>query len=294
MRVVALSERPIESHESGDETLVADLRDFDSLCAALREARPGCMVHLAGQSSAALSFEQPRETFGVNAAGTIHLLEAARAECPKARVLVVGSGESYGPQPEGSRVGEEARFRPVSPYGLSKAVADTAAETYARVFGLDIVRTRSFAHVGPGQSPRFAVPSFARQVAEAEAGLAEPVLRVGNLQVTRDLTDVRDVARAYGELLEHGRAGEAYNVCSGQGVILADVVHRLAAMARVEVRVELDPARLRPADVPYLVGDPSRIEAGTGWRRTVPLDRSLGDVLDECRARVAAPRSTGP
>ncbi len=289
-RVTALAERAPRpgDREPAGGVIVADIRDHDAVRAALRETAPRWIVHLAGQSSAALSFERPRETFSVNAAGAIQLLEAVRAECTGARVLLVGTSEAYGPQPAGTRASEDTPFRPVSPYALSKAVADLAGETYSRAHGLDVVRTRSFSHLGPGQSPRFALPGFARQVAESEAGLADPVLRVGNLDVVRDLTDVRDVVDAYWRLCEHGRSGAAYNVCSGRGVRLADVVRALADRGRTRMRVEVDPARLRPADVPYLVGDPARIERETGWRAAIPLDRSLDDLLEEWRARVVA------
>ena len=247
-------------------------------------ATPAAIVHLAGQSSAGRSFAIPLETFRLNATGTWHLLEATRTRVPRARILVVGTSEVYGPQPEGSRVAEDAPFQPVSPYALSKAAADALAELHARAHGLDVVRTRSFGHTGPGQTPVFAVPSFAQQIAAIERGEGEPVLRVGNLEVTRDLADVRDVARAYADLLERGRAGEAYNVCRGEGVRLTDVVARLAARASVTVRIEVDPARVRPADVPWLVGDPSRLARDTGWRAEIPLERTLDDVLGEWRA----------
>src|SRR5262249_33967196 len=178
------------------------------------------------------------------------------------------------PQPIGTRVAETAPFRPVSPYALSKAVADWFAENAAHD-GLDIVRTRSFAHAGPGQDRGFAVPSWAHQIAAAERAREAGVIRVGNLEITRDLCDVRDVARAYLALLAQGARGAAYNVCRGVGVTLAQVLERLCGMARVGVRLETDPSRLRPADVPYLVGDPTAIERDTRWRAEIALDETL-------------------
>ncbi len=264
---------------------VADLREVESIAAAVEAVRPDAVVHLAGQSSAALSFEDPRATFQINALGTWNLLSAVHTAAPRARVLVVGTSEAYGPQPEGSRVAEDAPFRPVSPYGLSKAAADAFADVAHRAWGLDVVRTRSFAHAGPGQTPRFALPSFAHQIAAIEAGRAEPVLRVGNLEVTRDITDVRDVAEAYVALLERGRAGVAYNVCRGEGVRLAALVQALVARARRSIRIEVDPARVRPADVPYLVGDPSAIQQDCGWRARIAIERTLDDLLTEWRER---------
>jgi GDP-4-dehydro-6-deoxy-D-mannose reductase len=264
----------------------ANVLDDASLVDAMRAAAPDAVVHLAGQSSAAVSFEQPELTFRLNALGTWNVLEAVRHAAPRARVLVIGTSESYGPQPEGSRVAEDAPFQPVSPYGLSKAAADALADAHTRHYGLDVIRTRSFAHTGPGQTPRFVIPSFAEQIARIEAGTAEPVLRVGNLQVTRDMLDVRDVALAYLALIERGIAGRAYNVCRGEGVRLADLVAEMAAAARKPVRIEVDPARQRPADVPYLVGDPSRLAADTGWRPARALADTVADVLAEWRAAV--------
>jgi GDP-4-dehydro-6-deoxy-D-mannose reductase len=271
----------------------ADLLDARSLDEAVATVRPDEIAHLAGQSSAARSFEQPVETFRLNVTGTWNLLEAVRRHVPRARVLVVGSGEAYGPQPEGSRVAEDAPFNPVSPYALSKAAADALAELHARAYGLDVIRTRSFGHTGPGQEPRFVVPAFAQQIATIERGAADPVLRVGNLEVTRDLTDVRDIVRAYILLLKRGRAGEAYNVGQGEAMKLTEVVRRLAKRSRVKVRVEVDPARFRPADVPWLVGDPSKLERDTGWRAEIAFERTLDDVLEEWRGRLASAPASG-
>jgi GDP-4-dehydro-6-deoxy-D-mannose reductase len=265
----------------------ADIGRLDELEPALRAIAPAAVVNLAGQASAARSFEDPGGTFRVNTAGALTLLEAVRRAAPAARVLMIGSGESYGPQPEGSRVGEEAPFRPVSPYALSKAAADSASAAYAEAHGLDVVRTRSFAHTGPGQDARFVLPSFARQIAQIERGFAEPRLRVGNLEVTRDITDVRDVAEAYVSLLERGIRGRAYNVCCGRGVRLAQVAQDLCARARVAVAIEVDPARVRPVDVPYLVGDPAAILRDAGWQPAIPFERTLEETLDDWRGRPA-------
>lgn len=265
---------------------VADLREPAPVAYAVAQVQPDAVVHLAGQSSAARSFEDPAGTFAANVTGTRNLLEAVRSGAPTARLLIVGSSEAYGPQPAGSRAGEDTPFAPVSPYAASKAEADQIAEASAQgEHGLDVIRVRAFSHTGPGQAPAFVVPSFARQIAAVEAGQAEPVLRVGNLEVTRDFSDVRDVVRAYVALLERGTRGAAYNVCRGEGVTLTEVVRHLVGLARAAIRVELDSARLRPADIPWLVGDPSRIARETGWRTELPLERTLADVLEEWRAR---------
>ncbi len=263
----------------------AQLSDDAALRAALAAATPVAVVHLAGQSSAARSFEAPEETFHANVAGTWSLLEAVRDVAHEARVLVVGTSEVYGPSAPGTRVSELAPFRPVSPYALSKAAADQLAASFGASFALDVVRARPFGHTGPGQTPRFVIPAWAEQIARIERGALEPVLRVGNLDVTRDLTDVRDMVAGYCALLERGVRGEAYNLCRGEGVNLAEVVQSMVAASRVPVRIEVDPARLRPADVPWLVGDPSRVAADCGWRAELPIERTLGDVLEEWRAR---------
>jgi len=275
------------------EVALAGWHDFDlletaALDGALRAARPDQVVHLAGQSSAGASFADPEGTFRVNVEGTRRLLEAVARQAARARVLVVSSSEVYGPQPEGTRVREDAPCRPVSPYASSKAEAERLALEVAVARGLDLVVARAFGHTGPGQTDRFVVPAFARQLAEIEAGRAQPVLQVGNLEVTRDLCDVRDVVRAYRALLRDGRGGAVYNVCRGEGVRLTAVVERLVARCRVPVRVEADPSRFRPADVPWLVGDPARIVDDTGWRAEIPLETTLADVLEEWRGRARA------
>jgi len=257
-----------------------DVLDRDALDAAVAGAEPDAVVHLAGQSSAGLSFERPVETYRSNAMGTWALLDAVHRHAPRARVLVVGTSEAYGPQPGGSRVREDAPFRPVSPYALSKAAADALSAAFARRHGLMLIRTRSFAHTGPGQAPTFVVPAFARQIARIEAGKEDGVLHVGNLDVTRDITDVRDVVEAYILLLERGQPGGAYNVCRGEGLSLSKLVAELCALARRKVRVEVDPSRFRPSDLPWLVGDPSALHRDTGWAPVTPLSTTLADVLE--------------
>ena len=261
----------------------ADFARREQARAAIAAAPVDAVIHLAGQSSAARSFESPEETFRANVTGTWTLLEAVRELAGGARVVVVSTSEVYGPIAEGSRATEDATFAPVSPYALSKAAAEEVARAYADVHALDVVRVRPFGHTGPGQPPRFVVPAFAQQIAAIEAGRTEPVLRVGNLDVTRDLTDVRDIVSGYAALLERGRRGAVYNLCRGEGTPLRGLVEQLAGMARVSVRIEVDPARLRPADTPWLVGDPSLAARELGWRASRPLAETLGDVLDEWR-----------
>jgi GDP-4-dehydro-6-deoxy-D-mannose reductase len=282
---VALQDPPQEARDSFRGYWMADVQDLAALERVVSEAKPTAVVHLAAQSSAGLSFERPVETFAVNVVGTVALLEAVRRNAPRARVLVVGTGEVYREHLAGTRVAEDAPLRPVSPYGLSKAAADGIAESWGRLRQLDVVRTRSFGHVGPGQMEPFLLPSVARQIAEIEAGMREPTLQVGDLDIVRDLSDVRDVVEAYLALLERGQSGAVYNVCRGEGVRLDDIVGAMLARARRPIRIERDAARIRPADVRYLVGDPSAIHRDTGWRAEIGVDRTLEDILDEWRSR---------
>jgi GDP-4-dehydro-6-deoxy-D-mannose reductase len=221
-------------------------------------------------------------------------MDAVRAERLRPRVLVVGSADEYGIV-EGASipVREDTPLRPVSPYAVSKVAQGLLALEYAAPGGPEVLRTRTFPHTGPGRGEAFAESSFARQIAEVEAGRRRPGLEVGNLEAVRDFTDVRDVVRAYWALLEAGagaasRPDGVYNVCSGRGVRLGDLLSRLVALAGVEVEIRQDPGRFRPADIPVLVGDPSRLRAATGWEPRIALDRTLADLLEDWRARLSA------
>jgi GDP-4-dehydro-6-deoxy-D-mannose reductase len=218
----------------------------------------------------------------VNVVGTVNLLDAVRAECPNARTLVVSSGEVYGPTPDGP-ADEERQLAPVSHYAASKAAAEVACARAARVDGLHVVVARSFMHAGPGQDERFAIASWAQQINRLEmAGGGE--LLVGDLSVERDISDVRDVCRAYRLLLEPAVPAGTYNVASGATVTLSSVVDLLVDSARVPVAVERDPTRLRPSDVAVLGGDPARLRAATGWRPEISLEQTVRDTLDVARA----------
>lgn len=259
----------------------ADVTDADALTGELRTAAPAAVCHLAAASSVADSWRSGAETWRVNVLGTVTLLDAVRAEAPEARTLVVSTGEVYGPTP-GAPATEDTPPAPLSPYAASKAAAEVAAARAARAEGLDVVIARPFQHVGPGQDERFAIGSWTRQIAclEREGG---GVLEVGDLTVRRDLTDVRDVARAYRLLLDPATPAGTYNVCTGRPVELAAVVDTLVGLARVPVEVRKNPALTRRVDVPVLAGDAARIEAATGWRAEIPLEQTLADALEEAR-----------
>lgn len=258
-----------------------DVLDRAAMKTALRESRPDVVYHLAGAPHVGSSFDNPAAPLESNALGTHYLLSAIADEVPKARVLVVTSAMVYGPSADPHT--EDSPLRPGSPYGLSKLAQDRLAALAAKD-GLDAVVARPFNHTGARQVPTFAIPGFAQQIARIEAGLAEPVLRVGNLDAERDLTDVRDVVDAYAVIAARGDAGAAYNVCSGVAWRIGDLLERLLRRSRVAVRVEQDEARVRPVDLPRLVGDNSRLRA-LGWAPRVPIDTMLDDVLEYWRAR---------
>ena len=280
---------------AGVRVLEADLNDPKAAAAAVEEVRPEAIVHLAGQASVHQSWLDPALTLRTNVLGLVHLLDAARRLALRPAVLVVGSAEEYGPVgPEEIPIREEAPLRPASPYAVSKVAQAALARLYGPAGGMRIVLTRTFHHTGPGRGEAFAESSFARQIAEIEAGRRPAVLEVGNLEAVRDFTDVRDVVRAYWMLLDKGQGGEAYNVCSGRGRRIRDLLDTLLAASSARVEVRVDPERLRPSDVPVQVGDPGRLRAATGWQAEIPLERTLGDLLDDWRTRTGTPAPTSP
>lgn len=263
----------------------------DALATLLREREIGAIVHLAGQSSAGASFADPVGTFAANVQGSLEVLEAVRSLAAAGetapRTLMIGSAEEYGAaaRPDGCR--EDDPVAPISPYGSSKAAATQLAVQYHRSFELPIIAVRPFSHTGPGHDERFVFPSFAAQIAAIEAGRSEPVLRVGNLSAARDFLDVRDVVRAYEALLATGTAGTIYNVCSGSTLTIADGLEILLGLSTAKVRVEPDPSRQRPVDIPVLVGDPSRLREATGWTPRVVFGETLGELLAAARRKLS-------
>jgi GDP-4-dehydro-6-deoxy-D-mannose reductase len=270
-----------------DEVLELDVTDGLAVRAAFDLARPDAVAHLAAQASVPGSLKDPDGTFAVNAGGTLHVLDAARAVAAggaRARVLVASSADVYGAQPPASYpLRETAPPLPRNPYAASKAAAEALAQAYARSYGVDAVVTRAFNHIGPHQDEQFAVASFAAQIARVEAGL-DRVVRVGNLEASRDVLDVRDVCAAYVLLLEGGgEAGEVYNICSGTATTIRELLRRLIEIGRVPVEVREDPERMRPSDVPVSVGDASKLREATGWTPRFSLGAALRAVYDDAR-----------
>jgi len=260
-----------------------DICQAGEVGALVREVAPAAIVHLAAISSAAQSFASPERALEVNGRGTLNLLEAVRHHAPGARLLAVSSADIYGPCAPGERHDEGAPLNPVSPYGCAKAYADLLTGQYVASYDLDAVRVRPFSHTGPGHPPIFALPGFAHQIAAIEAGLSKPELRVGRLDVERDFSDVRDVVACYCDILVKSDRGAVLNVCRGSAERLDHLLEQLLALARVPIRVVTDESRLRPADLPRLVGDPSAIHAAVGWQAEITMERTLADLIEEAR-----------
>ena len=280
--------------ESGDEALAlpeaTDVRDAEALRTALVAAAPEAICHLAAQASVMRSWEDPAETTLVNVVGTLNLCAAAATLDRPPRILVVSSSEVYGSVGSEVPINEDQPFAPVSPYAASKASAEMVALQTWLGRGLDVVRARPFNHTGPGQRLGFVVPDLASQVAQAARGELSRIA-TGNLEVSRDISDVRDVVRAYRLLLHRGEPGAVYNVCRGEAVLVSDLLRTLMKLAGTDVPVWADPARARPADVPIQVGDHGRLQALTGWQPEVPLDKTLADVLAGFSDRRVSPRA---
>jgi len=282
---------PADRTVHDDGGVAVDVTDPLAVRAAFDLARPDAVAHLAAQASVPASLRDPDETFAVNARGTLHVLDAARAAAEdglRPRVLVASSADVYGAQPrEAYPLRETTAPQPRNPYAASKVAAEALALAYAHSFGVDAVVTRAFNHIGPGQDERFAVAAFARQIARAAAG-GGPLVRVGNLDAARDILGVRDVCEAYALLLEGGgEPGEIYNVCSGTATAMREILRRLIEIARVPVEVRDDPERMRPADVPVSAGDASKLRAATGWAPRIPLAAALREVYEDALARAA-------
>jgi GDP-4-dehydro-6-deoxy-D-mannose reductase len=267
----------------GDHTVAldaeVDVTDAPALTDAVTGAAPDAICHLAAQASVGASWKDQTATYAVNTLGALNVIGAAVACNRPPRVLLVSSAEVYGRVTPGELpLREDHPFCPVSPYAASKAAAELIGLQAWLGQGLEVMRARPFNHTGPGQRPDFVVPALARQVAAA-ATSGTRVLETGNLDVRRDITDVRDVVRAYRDLLEHGAPGQAYNVCRGEAVSIATVARRLLDLIGIDLEIVIDPARVRPVDLPELRGDATRLRVATGWVPEISLDDTLAAVL---------------
>ncbi|MEE8551653.1 MAG: GDP-mannose 4,6-dehydratase [Gemmatimonadota bacterium] len=265
-----------------------DLESRDTIREVVRGYRTDRVFHLAGLTSVARSLQDPVSTFSVNAAGTLLLLKEL-ADVPRGTargpiIVIAGSADAYGTAANRCRpLTEECPLEPLSPYAVSKATQEMLGLQFHRAYGLSVIVTRSFNHTGPGQRPPFVVPQFAMQILAAGSADTEGAVRVGNLDVRRDFTDVRDVVRAYTLLADRGQAGRVYNVCSGRSRRMGELLELLLDIAQIPLEVEPDPQLMRPADIPELVGDASRLATATGWAPQIELRQTLADLLDSLK-----------
>lgn len=246
----------------------------------LEAVQPDYIFHLAAQSSVAVSWANPALTIDINVKGSVNVLDAIRELGLSSRILLIGSGEEYGRiLPDETPIPETNCLRPGNIYAATKAAQNMIGKIYADAYGMDIILVRAFNHVGPGQAPLFVVSDFCKQAAEIKKGLREPVFRVGNLVAKRDFTDVRDVVRAYGLLIEKGRSGETYNIGSGKALEINDILHRIIALSEIQAEVIVENERLRPIDIPIIEADIKKLREDTGWSRTYDLDETLEDTI---------------
>jgi GDP-4-dehydro-6-deoxy-D-mannose reductase len=266
-----------------------DLRDVSAVRRLLSIASPTHVIHLAAQSFVGSSWHMPAETMTTNTACQINLLENIRELKLIPRFLVVGTSEEYGlVYPDECPIRETNQLRPLSPYAVSKVAQDLMGFQYFRSYGLPIIRARAFNHEGPRRGEVFVTSNFAKQVAEIEAGLREPIIHVGDLKPSRDYSDVRDIVRGYWMLLERGDPGEVYNLCSGRTWTIQRVLEFYLDLSRTKgIAIQVDPDRLRPSDVMVLEGDPSKIHKALQWQTEIPFERTLTDLLEYWRQRVA-------
>ena len=268
--------------------LEADLRDYTSMYNALERSRPDFIFHLAAQSFVPSSWTAPNETLTTNVSGQTNLFEAIRSLRIDPVVQIACSSEQYGlVLPDEVPIKETNPLRPLSPYAVSKVAQDYLGYQYFQSYGLKAIRTRGFNHTGPRRGQVFVTSNFCSQVAAIEHGFQKPVIRVGNIDAVRDFTDVRDMVRAYWLAVTKATPGEVYNIATGHGIHIREMLDKILAQSKVEVKVEIDPERLRPSDVEILIGDSSKFRADTGWEPRIPFEQTVSDLLDYWRRTLA-------
>lgn len=264
-----------------------DIKDAFSVNTIIEQIKPDQIFHLAAQSYVLFSWRAPQETLTTNIIGEVNLFEAVRAAKLDPYIHIAGSSEEYGMvYPDELPIKETNPLRPLSPYGVSKVTQDFLGYQYFKSYGLKIVRTRAFNHTGPRRGAVFATSNFAKQIIEIEKGKRKPVIQVGNLEAVRDFLDVRDVAKAYAFSLSKGEPGEVYNISSGVGVKIKDMLDKLIALSKVNLKTETDPSRMRPSDVELLIGSAEKFKKATGWKPAIPFDQTLTDLLEYWRQRI--------
>jgi GDP-4-dehydro-6-deoxy-D-mannose reductase len=271
------------------ELYPAELSRTDVVRFILEQCRPDVLFHLAAQPLVSVSRQDPWGTLETNIRMQLNILEVVAQDMPECSVLVVGSSEEYGmTRPDELPIDEDTPLRPLSAYAVSKVAQDLLGLQYHLTHHLHIVRARPFNHIGPRQGLGFVAPDFASQIAAIEMGLQEPTLRVGNLDARRDFSDVRDVVRAYVLLITSGRAGEVYNIGSGESHSPQEILDTLLSLSQVSVTVQQVPERMRPSDVPEVICDASRLQRETGWQAAIPFRQSIEDIMEYWRRRVGS------
>lgn len=263
-----------------------DIRSLDELFKIINKVKPVKIFHLAAQSFVPQSWTTPAETLETNVIGQANLFEAVRRAGVDPVIQIAGSSEEYGLVYKNEvPIKESNPLRPLSPYGVSKVAQDFLGYQYYKSYGLKVIRTRAFNHEGPRRTEVFVTSDFSKQVAEIEKGKKEPIIYVGNLEAVRDFTDVRDVVRAYWLATEKCKPGEVYNIGSGRGLKIQEVLDMLLQMSRIKITVKQDPKRLRPSDVPVLICDATKFRRATGWKPQIPFEKTLRDLLNYWRER---------
>ena len=263
-----------------------DILNKESIVALLYEVRPDYIFHLAAQSSVSVAWNNPQLTVDVNIKGAVNVMDAVRELYYKPRVVVIGSGEEYGHIREGETpIREDNRLCPGNIYAATKACQNMIGNIYAKAYDMELILVRAFNHIGPNQSPIFVVADFCKQVAEIEAGMREPVMYVGNLSAKRDFTDVRDVVRAYALLAKFGQKGMTYNVGRGHAYEIREILDKIISYSNIDIKVEIDPAKIRPVDVPIIEPDITRLNEATGWTPEIPIDVTIRETLDYWREK---------
>ncbi len=273
-------------HPAISDNRLIDLKDYAQVRDLLADCRPDAVYHLAAQAFVPRSFEAPWETLENNILSQLNITRACLELNLRPRILIVSSAEIYGQvSADQLPLDENCAIRPTNPYSVSKVAQDMLGLQYHLSHGLPIMRARPFNHIGPGQNGRFVAPAFAMQIANIEEGRRRAVIKVGNLTAKRDFTDVRDIARAYRLIIEKGRPGEAYNVASGMAYSIRRLLDILLGLSEIDIEVQVDPARLRPVDVPEIRGDSAKLRRDTGWQPSLTFEETIKDVLADCRRR---------
>lgn len=266
-----------------------DILNMDEIRKLFTELRPDYIFHLAAQSSVALSWNNPQITVDINIKGTLNILDTIRSlDGYSPRILLIGSGEEYGYiLPDETPVNEQVTPRPGNIYAATKACQNMLGNIYYRAYGMQLIMVRAFNHIGPNQTSVFVASDFCKQVAEIEAGKKKPILHVGNLSAKRDFTDVRDVVRAYGLLIQHGKAGETYNIGSGHAISIQELLNIILSLSTAKILVSTDPARLRPSDIPVIEADITKLQDSIDWHPEISLKQTLLETLNYWRGTLS-------